>query len=540
MPPDNRPVDSGPGRDIHRGHPVGVVGEPTRPAHKLRLGSSVAPVDMSAYRTRAGCVLGLDKKDGDARKGGLVGDEGLELSEGPAVVERSPSLLNRCPRPDALEVLKDNRGPVPSGLLHHALCDSVVHGGGKVVLFSGQLPKMPLRRLRAPLLEASSEAGVAKANPREVLAGEALARAVRGQVHLAEVYAQNAFGVYAFGVVYLANHGQVELPLTNSKPRGKFSDRALKEAKLRFSRCKWHPDAALEGRNGDRSTLRLKTENAAVVADCPKLLEGVHGLPRALCFVCVHHPVDDVDGELGGESKARSDLSIDEGVEGLPAKGPLLEGHLRGIIAGRVHSPNRVEQSLCLRFIRQKLDYCCQPHIAQPVESIPYEKGGARGPADSLLGPSSVKETRFRLESLLQFADQLVDLLTLELSALERSLLAAREAAADVSRRLRHERAAVLKQTAEGGFRPPEVASVWAYLERLERKAAELKESAAALEAAVARKRDELLAAEKERRMLLKLKEEFEAAVRAELNRRHQQFLDELAGGRHFRSRHEG
>lgn len=150
-----------------------------------------------------------------------------------------------------------------------------------------------------------------------------------------------------------------------------------------------------------------------------------------------------------------------------------------------------------------------------------------------------MKDARFRLESLLQFADQLVDLMTLELSALERNLLSAREAAADVSRRLRHERAAVLKQTAEGGFRPPEIASVWAYLERLERRAAELKESAAALEAAVARKRDELLAAEKERRMLLKLKEEFEAAVRAELNRRHQQFLDELAGGRHFRSRHE-
>ncbi len=147
-----------------------------------------------------------------------------------------------------------------------------------------------------------------------------------------------------------------------------------------------------------------------------------------------------------------------------------------------------------------------------------------------------MREARFRLESLLQFADQLVDLITLELSALERRQAATQEALESC----RQEQTAVLNRVASGCPPAPAVlVAAYAYLDRLEKKAAELCGSIAELEAAIARKRDELLAAEKERRMLLKLKEEFEAALRAGLARRHQQFLDDLAGSRHFRRRSE-
>ncbi len=140
----------------------------------------------------------------------------------------------------------------------------------------------------------------------------------------------------------------------------------------------------------------------------------------------------------------------------------------------------------------------------------------------------------FRLESLLQFADQLVDLLTLELSTLERSLKTARE---DLEA-CRQEQAAVLDRLAGPGS--PDagmLATAYAYLDWLGRRAARLAACAGELEAAISRKRDELLAAEKERRMILRLKEEFEAAWRAGLRRREQQFLDEQAGSGWLRRR---
>lgn len=142
----------------------------------------------------------------------------------------------------------------------------------------------------------------------------------------------------------------------------------------------------------------------------------------------------------------------------------------------------------------------------------------------------------FRLESLLEFADRLVDLLTLELATLERSLEATR---ADLEV-CRQEQAAVLDHLAGPGSPDAAVlATAYAYLDRLREKAAALEACAAELEAAICRKREELLAAQKEHKMVLKLKAEFEAAWRAGLRRREQQFLDEQAGGGWLRRHRE-
>jgi len=142
-----------------------------------------------------------------------------------------------------------------------------------------------------------------------------------------------------------------------------------------------------------------------------------------------------------------------------------------------------------------------------------------------------VTQARFRLEGLLQFTEQLVDLLILELSALERRLQAAR---ADYEA-LKQADATALEGLARA--RPEVLPTAFAYLDRLRARAEELTRAIADLEGQLARKREELLAAEKEHKMLLKLKEEFEATMRAGLRRREQQFLDDLGSSRHWRRR---
>lgn len=117
MPPDNRPVDGGPGRDIHRSHAVGVGGEPTRPTEKDGLVLPIPLVLTAAERTGARGPLGVHKVDGHARTSGFVTEKGLPLREGPRVVEKSPCPGNRCPSANAFQTLQSNRGAVPLGLL---------------------------------------------------------------------------------------------------------------------------------------------------------------------------------------------------------------------------------------------------------------------------------------------------------------------------------------------------------------------------------------------------------------------------------------
>ncbi len=142
--------------------------------------------------------------------------------------------------------------------------------------------------------------------------------------------------------------------------------------------------------------------------------------------------------------------------------------------------------------------------------------------------------TRFKLDGLLQFTEQLVDLLTLELSALERSLQAARAG----YEALKREQTAALEGLARAQLEV--LPAAFAYLDRLKARAEELSRAIADLEGQLAQKREELLAAEKEHKMLLKLKEEFEATMLAGLRRREQQFLDDVVSSRHWRRRYGG
>jgi len=265
------------------------------------------------------------------------------------------------------------------GFLHQSLGDGVIGGAGEVPLFAGQLPQMPPGGLSTPLLEASPEPGRAQTGPREDFAGEALARAVRGQVGLAEVHAENAFGLSGFGVVHRADHRQEELSPAREEPGGELSDRMPEKAELGLSGGERYREASFEGGEGRQALLHLQTEDAAVVAYGAHLLEGAHGFSFPLRSVGVHHLADHVDGKLGGEAKARPYLPVDQGVEGLPAKGPLFEGHLRGIIAGRVYGPDGVQESVRLCLVREEPDHRRQSHAAQPVESLPHEKGGVEG-----------------------------------------------------------------------------------------------------------------------------------------------------------------
>ncbi len=339
-PPDNRLVDGSPGGDIHRRHPVGVVGASTRPANEFGLRPPV------------------------------------------------PSLLNRCPRPDAFKVFEGNRGAVPLGFLHQPPGDGVVGRRREVSFLAGQFPQVTFGRLRATLLEASPELGIAQTDPREGFAGEALAGALGGQVDLPHVNPENAFGVYGFRVVHFANNGQVELFLADEQPGGQLANRAFEGSELPFSCREWDLEATLERGDGDQTLAQFQAENTAIVANGTKLLEGTAFVPIPPVRVALHHLADHVDGELRWQSEAVSDAPIDEPVKRLSVKPLPLPGYCGGVVAGA----NGVSQGFRLSLIRHQFDDRRQSYSSfNPLNLTHREEGGVKSgiplsaEADSLL-----------------------------------------------------------------------------------------------------------------------------------------------------------
>ena len=197
-----------------------MVGEPTRPKAKLSLTSAIAPVHMPTNRAALRHVPQINNLHKHADKPGLVLDKEAELLIEPPVVKKST-------RPDARELLQDNRSAVLSGLLHHTPGNHGVHGANKVPFLRAGLSQVPPGRLGAPILETLPEASVAKVGSLQHLPREPLARAVGGKLGLSQVDAQHPLWLNRLGLIYQTALGQVELPLAQEKPRGQLRHKPL-------------------------------------------------------------------------------------------------------------------------------------------------------------------------------------------------------------------------------------------------------------------------------------------------------------------------
>jgi len=111
-----RPHDGGPATDDGRRD---VVGKPSE----------------AARRTRPAGVARIDKADGDPGQRRLVGDEGAELPEGPAMQRGALRPRNPNPRADVRQVLQRDPSLRAFGRRHELLADPVVCIVSKASLF---------------------------------------------------------------------------------------------------------------------------------------------------------------------------------------------------------------------------------------------------------------------------------------------------------------------------------------------------------------------------------------------------------------------
>ena len=136
---DGCPARNVPGRENVR--------EPTEAAGFAAERGLVGPVplvDVAASWAPAGGVPRINQRHGDAREGGLVGDERPELVERPGCAVSALSLPNRCPFADPAQILKLDPAPGVFGLTDQGLADAVVDVPAEPGLLPAPAGEQPL------------------------------------------------------------------------------------------------------------------------------------------------------------------------------------------------------------------------------------------------------------------------------------------------------------------------------------------------------------------------------------------------------------
>jgi hypothetical protein len=131
--------------DVHSSDRIRTAGEATADAGEKTLRSSIGSIHTATLRTGSGGVAWIDENDRDAHPRRLVGNFLPQLMETPGMVLSPLAFTNRCPFPDALQILQGH--PATGGVfrpLHQFLRDPMVFLSGKALFFLPAL-FLPLR-----------------------------------------------------------------------------------------------------------------------------------------------------------------------------------------------------------------------------------------------------------------------------------------------------------------------------------------------------------------------------------------------------------
>src|SRR3990167_1032643 len=189
----------------------------TRSATEHGLRHAGGRLAVAARVTGAARVAWIDDRHADAAQTGLVLDEAPELGEGPAALPRPLAMANRGPRADVRQVFERNpaRGVLSRG--DDRFADHVVLVSAKAGLPSRQGLQPLLGAACAATLQATPVLVVAPADALDGVAGVGAAVAIGGQVHDAEIDAEERFGFYGRAVWQVDRGVEVERAVTQDE-----------------------------------------------------------------------------------------------------------------------------------------------------------------------------------------------------------------------------------------------------------------------------------------------------------------------------------
>lgn len=334
--------------DIACGNDIGISLEPTRLAAKPSLQGAVATLSIpTAWACTTG-VAGIDKDDVDSPFLSLVGQESLQLTEGPGV-ENVPL---GAPDPNALtDTCEVFQGQCSTGMqaIHDAPADGVIEPSHVMTLSPRKPAQQGFSPTRCVGLESRPLLSVKPPNMQCLLTAKD--HPVRGysKITKAEI---NAYGLSATtrGRHRLGKN-DVDIEHSLALAVGQHSRRgflAVEQAALIVADLKREPHGPL--RRGQRYFKLFKTINDNLShAENPLIV--VHtGRPEtgglSLQFQINRNPSDGANGQVGTQPCGCTNLTIAKVVQAKPVRGSLLSSCPKDLIASIGETRQRLLQRL--------------------------------------------------------------------------------------------------------------------------------------------------------------------------------------------------
>jgi len=342
---------------------------------KLSLVLAIGLLAMAALRTGPAGIARVDQHDRHSHELSLVLQERTQLVERPAGMPVSLGLLDRDPIPDALEVLKGDRGAGCLSFGDDLLADAVVLVATKIGLSLADLGKSASGALGADAVESGPSPGVVPSHALHLLPGERLAAGVGGQIDDPQVHAEHVGRLDRSVLGNVDRAEQVELALSINEI-GLPLDAAL-PVLLVSTADEWDQQSTGERPHAYRGQA-LEAQDALVVADGRSRLED-----RTLRLV----PLEAFDRlgdrphrELTGESELLADLMIGQLVDRDLTIDPGLESDLGCERRGLVEPLHRGQKIGLLIRCGQQSQLERELHASSVAISVPIVKGGAAPP----------------------------------------------------------------------------------------------------------------------------------------------------------------
>lgn len=359
-----RPDYFGPACNHARRVDVGIRALPAGETHEVVAGLSVGLLDVAAGSAFARCVARIDVADGKSGTLALVGDLGLQITEGPRVEDSS--LLPRGPYPtaDTIEVFDGDSTVGAVGHSDDLLRDTMVRVAREALFLQLTLPQEPPGALGSLLLELLAKPCSSSPKVVKVRAREVFAVAGCSDVDDSDVHAEPTADLALFGVGHVNRNEQVEAAIPKSEIR--LSSVVLEKFTLMFSADE--RDALAPFNCPDVGCLVLPGQDARIVRYRSERPEDT--LPLSVELVGVSDLRDASNDYLGREVFERSAaVVVGESVKVELAEGLGQPTLLREPVTCCIRSAQSVRKRDRLLGVRPELDLDRELHTTNIAHS---------------------------------------------------------------------------------------------------------------------------------------------------------------------------
>ena len=323
----------------------------------LRL--SVGFRDKAADRAGARSIARVNINNRDACYFSLVSYKTIQLEESPVTKSLSVCPSDLLPRPDALQIFKDNGSLSAFGFSNNLFTDTVISIFLKTRLFFGNLFEMSFGGFSPNFLKRLSELSISFSNGVYLFARKGIAITGSNYIHDAFIYAKNTFWVKWCSIGKLYNDIKEKFIILKGKVCLSFNGFAFKTSVLSYYKGDFQ--SAINGIDAcDRDS--FKRQKSLVIDNSRIFLEFVKSF--LFCNLTIRDFSNSSNYKLRGQfRKLVSGFSINKMVELYLIKSFSLKGSLGNMVASIIKDFHSFFKRLMLLWNSKKFCLYSKLHV---------------------------------------------------------------------------------------------------------------------------------------------------------------------------------